>query len=115
MRTIGAASYGDEDVAPMTRRREPFRIALGGTVNSVEKSGKPSAQYKRCTQFDTMKRKLKVIGALFPSNNIDECDRLLQVLDVLEDVDILRLAHTFNAMHGDLATIFGKILQRNPP
>ena len=55
---------------------------------------------------------LKVINALLLSHNVDECGRLLQVLDILEYVDILRLAHAFNAMHGDLATIFGKILQK---
>ena len=34
--------------------------------------------------------KLKVIGSLLPSNNVDEGGPLLQLLDMLEDVDILR-------------------------
>ena len=46
--------------------------------------------------------KLKVIGSLFLSNNIDEGGPLLQVLDMLEDVDILRLCHTCSAMRGIL-------------
>ena len=45
---------------------------------------------------------LKVTGALLLSNGVDEGDPLLQVLDMLEDVDILRLAHMFSAMHGIL-------------
>ena len=44
--------------------------------------------------------KLKVIGALLPSNNVDEGGPLLQVLGILEDVDILRLSHTCSAMRG---------------
>ena len=44
--------------------------------------------------------KLKVIGSLLPSNNVDEGGPLLQVLDMLEDVDILRLSHTCSAMRG---------------
>ena len=35
--------------------------------------------------------KLGVIGSLLLSNNVDEGGPLLQVLDMLEDVDILRL------------------------
>ena len=46
--------------------------------------------------------KLKVIGSLLPSNNVDEGGPLLQVLDMLEDVDILRLSHTCSAMRGIL-------------
>ena len=46
--------------------------------------------------------KLKVIGSLLPSNNVDERGPLLQVLDMLEDVDILRLSHTCSAMRGIL-------------
>ena len=33
-------------------------------------------------------------------HSVDEGGTLLQVLDMLEDVDILRLAHTSNALHG---------------
>ena len=46
--------------------------------------------------------KLKVIGSLLPSNNVDEGGPLLQVLDMLADVDILRLSHTCSAMRGIL-------------
>ena len=46
--------------------------------------------------------KLKVIGSLLPSNNVDEGGPLLQVLDILEDVDILRLSHTCSVMRGIL-------------
>ena len=46
--------------------------------------------------------KLKVICSLLPSNNVDEGGPLLQVLDMLEDVDILRLSHTCSAMRGML-------------
>ena len=46
--------------------------------------------------------KLKVIGSLLPSNNVDEGCTLLQVFDMLEDVDILRLSHTCSAMRGML-------------
>ena len=46
--------------------------------------------------------KLKAIGSLLPSNNVDEGAPLLQVLDMLEDVDILRLSHTCSAMGGIL-------------
>ena len=38
--------------------------------------------------------KLKVIDSLLPSNNVDEGGPLLQVLDMLEGVDILRISHT---------------------
>ena len=38
--------------------------------------------------------KLKVIGALLPSHSVDEGGPLLQVLDMLEDVGLLRLSHT---------------------
>ena len=43
--------------------------------------------------------KLKVIGALLPFNNFDEGGPLLRVLDMLEGVDILKLAHTCSVMH----------------
>ena len=43
--------------------------------------------------------KLKVIDSLLPSNNVDEGGPLLQVLDMLEDVDILRLSHTRQGFH----------------
>ena len=46
--------------------------------------------------------KLKVIGSLLPSNNVDEGGPLLQVLDMLEDVDIQRLSHPRSAMRGIL-------------
>ena len=46
--------------------------------------------------------KLKVIGSLLPSNNVNEGGPLLQVLDMFEDVDILRLSHTCSAMRGIL-------------
>ena len=37
-----------------------------------------------------------------PFNNVDEGGPLLQVLDMLEDVDILRLSHICSAMQGIL-------------
>ena len=46
--------------------------------------------------------KLKVIGSLLLSNNVDEWGPLLQVLDMLGDVNILRLSHTCSAMRGIL-------------
>ena len=46
--------------------------------------------------------KLKVVGSLLLSNNVDEGGPLLQVLDMLEDVDILRLSHTCSAIPGIL-------------
>ena len=38
--------------------------------------------------------RLKVIVALVLSNSVDEGGPLLQVLDMLEDVGLLRLSHT---------------------
>ena len=38
--------------------------------------------------------KLKIIGALLPFHSGNKGGTLLQVLDMLEDVDLLRLAHT---------------------
>ena len=45
---------------------------------------------------------MKLIGSFLPSNNVDEGCPLLQMLDMLEDVDILRLFHTCSVMHGIL-------------
>ena len=46
--------------------------------------------------------KLILIGSLLPSNNVDEGGPLLQMLDMLEDVHILRLSNTCSAMRGIL-------------
>ena len=46
--------------------------------------------------------KLNVVGALLLSNNVDEGSRLLQALNILEDVDILGVAQTLSAMDGIL-------------
>ena len=86
----------------MAQRREPPGIVPGGTIDSTEKSGKRSVPYERCMQYRYNEDKLKVIGSLLPSNNVDEGGPLLQVLDMLEDVDILRLSHTCSTMRGIL-------------
>ena len=46
--------------------------------------------------------KLKVIGALLPSKNVNEGRPLLQVSDMLEDVNILKLSRTCSGMRGML-------------
>ena len=77
----------------MARRREPPSIVPGGTA------------FRSIRKMHTIRYnedKLKLIGSLLPSNNVDEGGPLLQVLDMLEDVDILRLSHTCSAMRGIL-------------
>ena len=59
--------------------------------------------------------KLKVIGSLLPSNNVDEGGPLLQVLDMLEDVDILRLSHTCSAMRGILQWYLARYYKGKKP
>ena len=59
--------------------------------------------------------KLKVIGSLLPSNNVDEGGPLLQVLDMLEDVDILRLSHTCSAMRGILQRYLARYYKGKKP
>ena len=55
--------------------------------------------------------KLKVIGVLLPSNNIDEDGPLLRVLDMLEDVNILD-SPILVVLCMDLAALLGTLLQR---
>ena len=59
--------------------------------------------------------KLKVIGSLSPSNNVDEGGPLLQVLNMLEDVDILRLSHTCSAMRGILQQYLARYYKEKKP
>ena len=59
--------------------------------------------------------KLKVIGSLLPSNNVDEGGPLLQVLDMLEDVDILRLSHTCSAMREILQRYLARYYKGKKP
>ena len=59
--------------------------------------------------------KLKVIGALLPSNNVDEGGPLLQVLDMLEAVDILRLSHTCSALWGILQQYLARYYKGEKP
>ena len=61
-----------------------------------------------------MKTKLKVVGVLLPSNNVDTGGPLLWVLDILEDIDILSLAHTCSAMHGILQQYLACYYKENP-
>ena len=72
---------------------------LGVIVNFTEKSKKCSIQSKKIHAMQYNKDKLKVIGNLLLSHSLDEDGLLLQVLDMLEDVDLLRLTHTSSAMH----------------
>ena len=59
--------------------------------------------------------KLKIIGSLLPSNNVDEVGPLLQMLDMLEDVDILRLSHTCSAMRGILQRYLARYYKGKKP
>ena len=59
--------------------------------------------------------KLKVIGSLLPSNNVDEGGPLLQVLDMLEDLSILRFSHTCSAMRGILQRYLARYYKGKKP
>ena len=59
--------------------------------------------------------KLKVIGSLLPSNNVDEGGPLLEVLDMLENVAILKLSHTCSAMRGILQRYLARYYKGKKP
>ena len=55
------------------------------------------------------------MGALLPPHSVDEGGPLLQVLDMLEAVDLLRLVHTSSAMHGMLQRYLARYYQEKSP
>ena len=83
----------------MARRREPPSIR-SGRYNKFH--GKEQKEFCSIWKIHAMwynEDKLKVIGALLASNNVDEGSPLLWLL---EYTDILKLAHTCSSMHGIL-------------
>ena len=102
MRTNGVVFLGQRrrNVDGTKKRTSRHCAGRDSRLHGKERKAFRSIQKMHAIRYN--EDKLKVIGSLLPSNNVDERGPLLQVLDMLEDVDILTLSHTCSAMRGML-------------